>query len=122
MWHFDFQAKLRKLNPDLFIYTDEIVTLPTGVQATGIYQKNVRQPKNLSDSELNYAGEGRKLLEGYYSGNLPKYICGISYPEIPEYDIEHLKIKGYRSILKFLIKNRLVSKDKAEKVFNCHLD
>lgn len=119
----DFQSKLKRLNEDLYVKTDERVKHANDFWLSGIYLKATRQTIR---GDKNYAGDTaqRKYLEELENGNLDKYICGVCLNHIPEYDIfdfelTRLLASGWRKIVLRLVKMNLCTLAEARKVFNC---
>ena len=120
----DFQHKLRKLNPRLYVNTDKVNRICDDVFVTGIYYKDSHASTNLKEFELAYAGEAKTYLADIDSGHLDKFICGCPVNYVPEHDIKkdgRLVVRGYRSILKILLDSKLIDKHKAESLFGIHL-
>lgn len=93
--------------------------------SSGLYYKQGRRDTGTTAAEraLVHASQ-RTYLEAIEAGELDKFICGVSINFVPEYDrfdIEECKIlmPGYRTILMRLVKDNLISLDKARKVFDC---
>lgn len=119
----DFKYKLAKLNPNLYVRTDDSTKME-GLHHAGIYLKQVKQAGLSYDTK----GRGSVNVERYFqeleSGNLDKFLCGICIEWIPEFDIfnkEYTKISipGWRTTLLRLVQSKAIELDKARKVFNC---
>lgn len=125
MYLFDLQAKLRELHPDLYVKTDTINKLHCGLVSSGIYLKNPKRAADRSTWGKHYVHEKqRKYLEAIEAGQLDKFIMGVCLNYIPEYDIydlerERILMPGWRTIVKRLHANKIITLDKARKVFNC---
>ena len=122
----DFQNKLKKVNPLLYVQTDKAVLRPEGHRHSGIYLKN-NQRHAMGIARENYGivnPNHIKYLEALEKGDLDTFICGICIDFIPEYDIFNLEysrmcIPGWRSIALTLVDKKVTTIAKVRKVFNC---
>jgi hypothetical protein len=124
-----FKEKLAKLNKNLYVDDRARRQIRPGTDhyGSGLYCRNaVRTANDTSAAKLNYLDKAsRTYIEDSQNGLLPDFLCGIPTGYIPEYDdidIESGKLlaRGWRSILMFLAtKRRLISLDKARRVFAC---
>lgn len=127
MYLFDFHSKLRQLNPTLYVMTDNKKQVKGDWWTTGIYQKQgERIKKRISKGNLHYGNKfgGGDYLRKVYSGEIDSFIMGCPVGWVPEYtvfDLSQFEIlaMGWRPILIRLAEKRLISVEKARKVFNC---
>lgn len=128
MFSFDFSSKLQKLNPQLFINTDDKRLVRGDWWTTGIYLKDSGGRKGRSSSAMaNVSTEAQKLLRDTMDGHVNKFVCPCPVNFIPEYDVFYFErheapkimAMGWRSILVSLAKRGLVDLGKAKKIFNC---
>lgn len=93
MFASDFQQKLKKLNSKLRIYCGDSDKHP---------------------ASLFYVQNGEEIT-----------VCGIDKNELPRtviYDNKgHIIKSGWERVLNILVYRRLTTKQRAEKIFNCHL-
>ncbi len=118
----DFKHKLKRLNENLYI-ADEARVMD-GLKHSGIYLKGVRQRGLSWDTK----GQGTSKQEKYYaaleSGELDKYMCGVCIEWLPEFDVYNaeytrIAVPGWRTTLLRLIQSKVVTLDKARKIFEC---
>lgn len=122
----DFQSRLRKINPGLYVKTDEIskLSLPD-LRISGIYLKQHKRQeiKHKNDKNaVDYHHEG--YLTALERGELDTFICGVALDYIPEYDVfdfarNQMLMPGWRKIALRLVELKLCSLEKAKKVFEC---
>lgn len=125
MYSYIFKEKLRKLNPSLYLKEDNAVARTNDVRASGIYSRVTRRV----DAKSNYHqldSDAQKFLFAHESGNADKFVTGCPTGWIPEYDnidVESGRIlqKGWRTIVLYLVKERLCSLERAQKVFTSSL-
>ena len=122
----DFQNRLKKVNPLLYVQTDKAVKRPEGHRHTGIYLKNhKRTDTGVDSSNFGIVNPNHiKYLQALENGELDTFICGICIDFIPEYDIFNLEysrmcVPGWRSIALTLVSKKVASLDKVRKAFNC---
>lgn len=122
----DFQNKLKKANPLLYVQTDKSVLRPEGHRHSGIYLKNPkRNQMNVSSEQYGLVSPSHiKYLEALEKGELDTFICGICIDFIPEYDIFNLEyskmcIPGWRSVALTLVNKKITTLAKVRKAFNC---
>jgi|GEM_PF-6721612 len=122
----DFQNKIQKINPLLYVQTDKAVTRPEGHRHSGIYLKNPKR-RYMGITRDNYGivdPKHIKYLDALETGTLDTFICGICLDFIPEYDIFNLEysrmcIPGWRSIALTLVEKKVATIAKVRKAFNC---
>lgn len=119
----DFTHKLRQLDSRIIVKTDQ-PTKMDGLWHSGIYLQQVRQAGLSKGTKGHGTAQQEKFYSELETGQLDKFLCGVCIEWVPEFDIfnaEHTKIAvpGWRTILMRLIQSKLVTKDKARKVFNC---
>lgn len=128
MYLFDLQAKLKEVDPNLYVKTDHRIEATPGVFSSGIYLKaNRRKANAISRSDVGLAGKDvmTRLLDSY-TGQLDVYLGGVTLDWIPEYDEFHCESgrlirKGWRSVALSLVKQGVCSLDKVRKVFGSSL-
>lgn len=123
---FDFQSKLRKLDPRLYVKTDKCVVRENSLKHTGLYYKAERRTQmNVdSDSYGQVSPEHVKYLQALERGELDAFICGICLDIIPEYDIFNLEytrlaIPGWRTIALRIVEAKAAKLDQVRKAFEC---
>jgi hypothetical protein len=123
----DFQNRLKKINPLLYVQTDKSVKRPEGHRHSGIYLKTQkRQAMSVSRDQYGLVNPNHiKYLEAVEKGEFDTFICGICLDFIPEYDIFNLEysrmcVPGWRSIALILVDKKVATLDKVKKVFNCN--
>jgi len=128
MYLFDLQAKLKKLNPGLYVKTDRRVEIKPGIFSSAIALRNFkRTPHSLTKAALNYADQTQRVrLEDANAGHLEAYMGGASLDWTPEYDEIDLETgaiirRGWRSIALDLVKKGACSLEQARKVFGSSL-
>lgn len=122
----DFKAKLRKLDTRLEIQHEKPQLRENKLKFAPLYFKNPRREYSKiakSDRNLVHAAHA-KYLDALESGVMDTYVTSICLDFIPEYDIFNkeytkLAIIGWRSVLLILVNKKIISLDKARKVFNC---
>jgi hypothetical protein len=125
MYLFDFQKKLQKLNPLLYVRTNERSRLCRGLFSVGIYLKApTRKKQTKSGDKALIHGTQQKYLDAIERGDLDTFLMGVCYNYVPEYDVfdmdlERLLMPGWRSILTFLIKKQVIDAEKAKRIFRC---
>ena len=122
----DFQNKLKKINPSLYVQTDKSIVRPEGHRHSGIYLKNYkREHMTIARSDYGAVNPNHiKFLEALEKGELDTFICGICLDFIPEYDIFNLEysrmcVPGWRSIALTLVEKKVATIAKVRKAFNC---
>lgn len=122
---FDFQSKLKRLNPLLCVHVEKANRIAPGVFVTGIYLRQPKRHASAAKTNTNYASlEQREILQSAAEGHKDVFVHGVSTNYVPEYDIfdldrEKLLMPGYRTILLALVKKGLCPLDRARRVFNC---
>lgn len=122
----DFQNRLKKVNPLLYVQTDKSVKRPEGHHHSGIYLKN-RSRSAMGVSSESYGSVNTnhiKYLEALEKGELDTFICGICLDFIPEYDIFNLEqsrmcVPGWRSLALTLVNKKVATLEKVRKAFHC---
>lgn len=121
----DFQSKLRKLDPNLYVRTDDVRVLENGLKHAGVYYKQKKQAvKSNKVDRLHASSEQQKYLNALEKGELDFYVCGICIDILPEYDIINTNYGrivslGWRTVLLRLVEHKITTLEKARKVFNC---
>lgn len=125
MYLFDFRAKLKKLNPLLYVYVDDVRRVSGAICTTGIYLRQPKKSKVVSRGKVNRAEAPlQKLLDDRASGARDAYIGPVGVNYVPEYDMfdldrERILLPGWRSIVRNLVDKGLCTLDHARKVFKC---
>ena len=120
----DFQAKLKRLHPDLYVKTDERTKNGANFWISGIYLKARRQPSKIkADRNLVHA-QHEKYLNALESGELDKFVSGVCLNHIPEYDIfdfalTRILAPGWRKLAMRFVAVNICTLERAQKVFNC---
>lgn len=124
MYTFDLQAKLQKLNPKLYVETRHGWQVNEDFTVVGIYLKKPRrkQQKVKGHALIANTAERRKTLEAGYFGLRDEHVGSCDKQFVPEYDIFDLEkgemlAEGWRTIVCSLAKRKVVSLEKARKVF-----
>jgi hypothetical protein len=124
MYSFDFKSKLQRLNRDLFINEDRARDIVgTEWKTVALCSKRPkRSDKATSRSDLNYLDKsGREYLEALDSGSVAHFICGVPQGWLPERDITddrgRILARGWRSVVKHLIKSGYTTPERARRVF-----
>lgn len=127
MYLFDFQSKLKKLNPRLYVNTKEVRHIEGDWRSTGIYLRSAGGRKGRSTGLGEVSNAAQSLLKDTMAGHVDKYIGPVSAGYVPEY--EQYKFDkwgegkilaiGWRTTVLNLIRKGLVDADRAKKVFNC---
>lgn len=124
---------LKRIDPRLYIrdkdrkvsYSHDSEVVYVG----GIYLKETGgRGTRLTGSDWNAASISaaqRRYREDLVSGNLDKFICGVSFNGVPEYDIYNLDtsdlvMPGWRSIAKVLALKKVASWDQIKRAFRCN--
>lgn len=115
----DFESKLKKVNPRLFIdYSRVRDADPATPVGCGLYLREQR------DSPVRgiFDGKDKQWAEEYNSRSI-LYLGWVSYPSVPTGDLYNLDTgvilsPGWRSVLKKLISKKAITKEKAKKVFD----
>lgn len=119
----NFKSKLRELNPDLIVKDDQVSKM-RGFNLAGIYLK-MKAQKGLSPWLRGFGeGDAVKFCDAQASGQLDKHLCGVCIDWIPEYDVFNadyscLSVPGWRTILLRLVATKVISLQRAQKVFDC---
>jgi hypothetical protein len=121
MFTFDLSAKLTRLNPRLFISSNNASRVGEFLVG-GIYDRKATREKSLSDVEKHYTGEASQHMEDAASGHLANFLCGVPIGFVPEHDIFDLKTgalqaRGWRTIVKTLVSKGVIDLNKSRKVF-----
>ena len=117
-----FREKLSRLNRDIYIHKNATFALNKEWGTSGIYLKNRRREKLknigvLEGAELESARKHNADDSQYIGWTARKWV-----PEGNKYDEEgRLIAPGWRSILIKMIKQGLIQRDKAEKIFGATL-
>lgn len=125
MYSYIFKEKLRRLNNNLYLKEDNAVARTNEVRAAGIYTRVTRR----TDQKSNYHqldADAQKWLSASESGHTDKFITGCPTGWIPEHDVIDIETgrilqKGWRTVVLYLVKERLCSLDKAKQVFSSSL-
>lgn len=117
MYGFDFKYKLKRLNPKL--YVDDTSERHLAVNNAKIMLRETKRTD--IKSNYNYAGEASHHMQAVESGQTDQFVTGVPGDWVPEYDEfnKEGKVvrKGYRTILHFLAKQKLISLEKAHHLF-----
>jgi len=125
---FDFQSKLAKLNPNLYVNTKEVRHIRGDWHSTGIYLRNSGGRKGRTSTGRAYvSAAASKLLEDTMAGRVDKYIGPVPASFVPEYDVFHfdkfgegrISAVGWRTILCNLVRKGLLDSRKTKKIFDC---
>lgn len=125
MLFIDFHAKIQQLNEQLYVRTSERNRVTDEIGSFGLYHKGQRQKIDIAKNRRNAVDHHHEVyLNALESGELDKFICGVPADYVPEYDVfdfVHTRIlmPGWRTIVMSLVKKKLVTLDKARKVFQC---
>lgn len=119
----DFTSRLRQLNGDLYVKTDQVIKMD-GLKHSGIYLKMIKQSGLSYDTKGHGAANVEKFFAARETGQLDKYMCGVCIEWLPEFDIFNadytkIAVPGWRSTLLRLIQSKAFSLQSARKVFNC---
>lgn len=117
---FDFKAKLKRLNPALYI-TESTAKEAWGWKALGIYRRRAVQ-ENFGSLKDHADSSQLQYMRDQESGFIDEYICGVPaewVPDTPIFDsrTKNLQAPCWRSIIITLWKRGLVDLDKAKRVF-----
>lgn len=116
----EFERKLRRLNPRIYLGKNINTEYNKELFSTGIYYKDGNNGEKIDGSVLD--AEGSKLAQKY-NESPDLYLTFCTYKAIPEgnlYDDKgHIIAPGWREILLNLGKKNLISINKARKVFQC---
>ncbi len=123
----DFQAKLRRLHPGLYVKTDARKELAEGFHITGIYIKVPKREVYKYTTRVNKNAVNHKhedYLNAAERGELDKFICGVCLEQVPEYDIfclvnNSMLAPGWRKIALRMVKLKICSLAHARKIFSC---
>lgn len=127
MLTFDFSNKLQRLNPRLYIDQAHVRLVSKDNWGTSIYLKSNSRKTNHAGHGINYVDAAtRNYLTAQYEGSIDELVSGCPTPYVPEYDIFDLAtgqliVKGWRSIVMFLVNKRICTLEKARKVFSSSL-
>lgn len=128
MYLFDLQAKLRRLNPGLYVRSDVRVQVQPGIYSTALHLNvNRRKVRGVAQGDIALLGsEGAKRLQEHYTGQIDLYLGGVPLDWVPEFDEIDPKTaltirKGWRSIVLNLVKQNVCSMDRARKYFGSSL-
>lgn len=123
---FDLQSKLSKLNPALYIKTDERAKNGADFWISGIYCKNPKRTAKIgtSGSLSEVTIDQQKYLQALHAGELDIFITGVCLNHIPEHDVFDLEknsmlAPGWRKIALRLVTSKLCTLSRAKKIFNC---
>jgi hypothetical protein len=124
MWIFDFQNKLSRLNKNLFVDVSQKRTInhDKDSYSVAVYKRNGKRFSRTANDQV-VSNDAQRYLERVNSGET-EYLGGISYPEVPEYDVFNyenstLLRKGWRTFLLQLVEKRICTLDEARKAFRC---
>ena len=120
MYLFNLQAKLKRVNPQLLILTDQGRDLTQIRSFPLVLRFGSRKLFNpLASGYVN--SEVSKYIAKKESGQAGEYICGVSdwSPEYDMFDIEKgsLIARGYRSLAKLLADKKVAPLDRIKKIF-----
>jgi hypothetical protein len=120
MWIFDLQSKLERLGKGIFVDVTQKRSTGPDSFAVAVYKRNgKRGQRNYNDHVAS--NDAQKYLERVNSGEA-QYLGGITYPEVPEYDVFNyenntLLRKGWRTFLLQLVEKKICSLDEARRAF-----
>jgi hypothetical protein len=117
---FDFSAKLKRLNPALYVAEGSAKDV-WGWKALGIYRRS-RVRENFGALKNQASSEQLKFMQDQEAGLIDEYICGVPadwVPDLPIFDpkTRNLVAPDWRSILIKLWRRGLIDLDKAKRVF-----
>lgn len=124
---YDFERKLKRLNPELYLGRTVVDYFNGELGSTGIYLKR-RDPSGQSlANEVTSAVLGKpgsvSAKDARYLKEADLYLGGVTLKHIPEGNVynpdQSLWAKGWREILLNLIASRVVHVERARKVFEC---
>ena len=122
---FEFNYRLRKLNPRLYVATTYRRHVADGYYGTGIFLKDPGRQRGATRTEMQYGtSDQQRYLEAENSGTKDRFIMGCPVEWIPEYDVFNLETgrlmaSGWRSVLMHLIKRGLIDRQYARRLFDC---
>lgn len=127
---FVFKEKLKQLNPLLVVDSENASVVldmkqnPTGWSTAQMYVNHGKRQEEMPHHlKTNLDLDAQKFLDAKEAGELFEFVCGVPIEDVPEYNIfsnrKRILARGWRNILRILIKRNLVSLAKARKVFNC---
>lgn len=125
MLGFVFKSKLSRLNPDLYVDDSSRRQVSGDWWTAGLYSRRVRRSSLFRGTDRHYLdAEGQRYAEACETGQIADFILGVPQGYVPEYDVYcqesgRLLARGWRSILLALVDKRLVSLDRARRVFGC---
>lgn len=120
---FTLKEKLARLNPNLFVMNERRVTVAASVPSYPLMLRWGKRGKSISAERKHYLdGDAQKLQEMRESGQAGEFMCGVS-EHSPEYDIFDLdlgtvKMRGWRSLVIFLVRRGICSIERARQVFD----
>jgi hypothetical protein len=123
MYSFEFKSKLKRANPDLFVNEDSARAVPGSEwNVVALCSHKAKRSDRTSRSDLQYlASDARNYLEAYEMGSTAQFICGVPQGWVPEYDLVdgrgRILARGWRSIVKHLIKSGYTTPEKARRAF-----
>ena len=121
----DFQYKLQKLNPRLYIRTEQARTETDGSRHAGLYLKEPERMALRFEHDLNLVHHMQeRYLKALAAGELDRFICGVCIDDVPEYDrfnleSDRIQAPGWRTVSLSLVKKQICSLARVRKVFNC---
>lgn len=123
MYLFDFSAKLKRLNPSLFIGVNSQNRVDKDHSVMGLWL-HAGQRYSRSSGLEQLDSDARRYMEDGESGAKPEFICGVPAGWVPEYDEYNVKDKrrlarGWRSVLVILTQKKLINIETARRVFSC---
>ena len=120
MYLFDLQTKLKKINPNLVVFTDKGIALGE-IRSYPLVLMFGKRHRGFSALGKHYMDANtQKYMEMKENGQNGEYICGVS-AWTPEFDMLNERgevvARGYRSLGKLLAEKGIASWDKIRKVF-----
>jgi hypothetical protein len=122
MYQFDFEAKLKRLNPRLYI-GGEVRKHNDEWAAQGLYMRRATNRTPIEASLKAQAdGDTQKFLEEQEKGLTDDYVCGVPHGWVPEYPVfdpktRRLVARGWRGIVLTLVERKITTLARARQVF-----
>lgn len=122
MFFFDFNSKLKRLNPNLYCGGNSATVFDAEWRSIGIYYRRTVQEAKMTSALMAHASDDeRAYIKRREEGD--EFVSGVTInwvPEHPKFSPKgKLLAKGWRSIVLELVRKGFVSIDRAKKVFNC---
>lgn len=123
---FDFQHKLKKLNPSLFVNDSNANARDGEWKVLGLYLRRTAQSERFTEfQKVMLDGDARRYIDAQESGHAAEHVCSVPANWVPERDIfgadGKLLAKGWRTIVMNLIARRIVNRERATAVFGTSL-